>query len=102
MGALRCEELAARMGISARAVFVLLDEELDRGNVERDGRGRFRLTGEAERRYGQALRDLTPADPQLVRPPLAARAARTGRALPLRRRATLRPGRRGARTTADR
>jgi hypothetical protein len=66
MGELRCEELAVRLGISPRAVFTLLDEDLERGVVERDGRGRWRLTRFAEARYGRALRDLSPPEQPAV------------------------------------
>ena len=55
-------DLAARIGRSSRYVAELVEDCRERGLVEQDGSGGWRLTREAERRYGEALRGLRDED----------------------------------------
>jgi hypothetical protein len=59
MIALTSAELAARIGRSVAWTQALLEEELRRGLVERDG-NRWKLTDSAERRCGHLLREARP------------------------------------------
>lgn len=49
-------DLAARIGAELGCVRRLLEEDVERGVVEFDDAGTYRLTHEAEHRYGPALR----------------------------------------------
>ena len=56
-------EVAAAINLRAAVVHQLLRDEVERGNVQRVGGG-WALTASAERRFGQALRDM----PSLLEP----------------------------------
>lgn len=51
------DELSARLGVPARRLGEILADDVRRGLVAQDGDG-FRLSAEAERLHGDALRDV--------------------------------------------
>jgi len=57
---LTVRELARRLDRPERHVRLLLEFDQRRGLVERTRNGGWRLTAEAERRYGRVLRETTP------------------------------------------
>ncbi len=57
---LTAAELAFRLERPEPYVLLMLEFDRRRGLVEQDKSGAWRLTREAERRYGRALRELRP------------------------------------------
>jgi hypothetical protein len=56
---LTVNEIAARLRVPQSRVRELMTEDAERGVVEQDLRGRWHLTGSAERRFGETLRNIT-------------------------------------------